>query len=205
LLDAFNRGELVKLNWQRINSGVQEIFIRSEIPYIFKSKLGVAGSAQIYRRDSLVNRLITEFKLLYSFSPKLLVSLGLISQNNNTNSSDLNDFKNTKVSGYKIEIKHQTLNNSMNPRKGVYFFGAGSIGSRMVDSEKKPLILGRVHTSFFQPIRTKSTAHLFLKSHANFSQNLFKNELEQIGGLNTIRGTDHRSILVSKWLTLLSL
>ncbi len=200
-LDAFKRGERIKLNWQRINNGSQELFISGEIPYLLKSKLGLSSSVQIYRRDSTANRLLTNFDIIYNFKPKSKISFGFFTQNNNANLNQDSDFQNTKITGYQFKFLHASLDKEQNPRSGISITGAASAGNRALNQEKQPIILGLFQSSFFQPIKNKSTVHLFVNSQANFTENLFINELDQIGGLGTIRGVDHRSIFVSKWIT----
>lgn len=201
LLDAFNRGETVKFNWQRINNGTQELTLQSEIPYLFKSKLGIGGQIQIYRKDSLVNRFISNFDLIYDFTPRFNAKIGLISQRNNTNLTESSDFTNTQSTGYKIELEYQSIDKLFNPRKGVYLKGSGSAGRRNLNGSNSPLTILEFKSSAFIPMFERSAGHIFVKSHANLTKNLLQNELEQIGGLGTIRGLDHRSIFVSEWLT----
>lgn len=202
LVNSLKRGEEIALNWERLLSESQRLKVSIAAPYLFKTKLGLAFQANIIRQDSTLNRSLIDYRLFYDFSSESRLSLGLHTARNNTNISEQSSFQNTSSLAYDIRYSYRQLDNVLNPRKGGGIFASGLIGEReTLTAENIPLVNFSGQLSYFLPALKKTTILFQVKGETLNSDNLFSNELFQVGGLNFIRGIDQRSLNVSSWLS----
>ncbi len=201
LHNGLKRGELIQLNWERLKAQNQRLKAVINTPYLLKTKAGLQFSAELIRQDSSLNRAQLKYDLFYDFSRKSRISFGISTTKNNSNiNSDLN-FMNTNNTSYTAAFSHKDLDYLLNPRKGLIIHIGGSVGNRVLAEQKSKLAGLHGSTEFYIPIRKKSVIKLFGMGESISSPGLFENELFQIGGLNSIRGVDQRSILSSSWIT----
>lgn len=202
LINSLKRGEEISLNWERLLAQNQRLKINLSVPYLFKTKLGVAFQANIIRQDSILNRSLLDYKVFYDFSSRSRLSVGIETARNNTNISEQASFQNTSSTAYSLTYNFNTLDNVINPRSGMSFLNSALIGERrLANDEDVQLITISGRFNYFLPV-IKKTAILFqVQGETLNSPDLFSNELIQVGGLNFIRGVDQRSINVSSWLT----
>jgi len=202
LINSLKRGEQISINWERLLAESQRLKINLAIPYLFKTKLGLAFQANIIRQDSTLNRSILNYSVFYDFSSNSRLSIGFESATNNTNLSDQDGFQNTSTRAYNMTYSHKNLNNQLNPRSGFSTLVSGFIGERELGlDQKNQLINVKGRINYFVPLLKKTALLIQLNGESANSPELFNNELLQVGGLNFIRGVDQRSINVSSWLT----
>ena len=128
----------------------------------------------------------------------------ILSQNQSTNvqQSDYN-FTATKSFGFLID--HNQLNKSINPTNGWRIHSSLLTGNKQTllttsdELVRTPNYKLNFHYQQHFRIHKKITIKEQLKLNTTVNEQLFENELERIGGYNSIRGFDEESIWVSSF------
>jgi outer membrane protein assembly factor BamA len=217
LLNSFGRGELIDINFRRLQTQTQDLRTSFVYPYLFNTPLAFEGKLDIYRRDSSfinVNR-IGGIQYLFTGGNyfKTYVqskSSSIISITGLENLSALPDYADSKTLLYGIGFRIENTDYRFNPRKGfrLQFNGAG--GKRKIIKHPKikdelyeniDLSSMQYDTEFsgdaFIPTSKRSTIRIGQQAAYLIGNNLFENELYRIGGFRTLRGFDEESIFAS--------
>lgn len=133
-----------------------------------------------------------------------------------------------RIGNYGLAVFQQDLDYMPNPRKGYRLLADVAIGQKQIlphaeirqvtfaNTENATLINVydtvqlrstrldvKISSSYFIPIKARSTLRQVLTFNGLFSQNLFFNELYNFGGNATLRGFDENELFASKALTYL--
>jgi len=68
LVNAFNSGEDFYINWRKLQTQTQDLTVKTTLPYLFSSPIGIDGQLKIYRRDSTFTSLKASGGLVFAFS-----------------------------------------------------------------------------------------------------------------------------------------
>lgn len=218
--NIFKAGELVELNFRRLQSQTQDILIKTNYPYLFKSPVGVDYTLKIYRKDTSFIDVNNNIGLQYLFGGLNNIKVfykqrtsNLLSTAGLETATTLPDFADISTSSYGIGINLEKLDYRFNPRKGFYINVNGSAGNRKI--KKNPRLQEVVYSkidlfsyqyqsegtiNFYVPIAKKSCIKLGVQGATVLSKQIFRNELLRIGGLKTLRGFDEESIYASSYL-----
>ncbi len=202
LNNSFNRAERFLVNWERFNTGNQLLKLNIESPFLLKTLLKATGELDILRRDSTFNRASISGGLVYDVSPKLSLGLSIGSiQNNSGINTEANTF-NTQTSFTQANFLFKSSRITSLPRKGLLATGTVGIGNRNSDLASNSQYLSfsgnLIKTTTLLP---KLVTKLQVNGASVNSADLFENEVLLIGGINTLRGIDQRSLSVTSWLT----
>ena len=52
LKNAFRKGELISLNWRKLQSLTQDLDVNVNYPYLFQSQFGVSGQLKVFKKDT---------------------------------------------------------------------------------------------------------------------------------------------------------
>lgn len=217
LKNAFTKGELISLNWRKLQSLTQDLDISINYPFMFQGPLGVDGKLKVYKRDTSYIELQQRLGLQYLLSGGnyLMVffdnySSSLLDASKYASSSVLPPFADVKFKQYGIAIKQSKLDYLINPRKGIKFDFTGSAGNKIINKnpELNEVLYDDVTLNSFQ-LKFESTLSYFLafgkqstvllkvRSGQIINKQVFFNELFRLGGLRTLRGFDEESINAS--------
>jgi translocation and assembly module TamA len=130
------------------------------------------------------------------------------------------------IRNYGLAIFQQDLDYLPNPRKGYRILADGAIGQKQIvrnadirqvkfaNSDNGSIISVydtaqlkstrlefKVASSYFIPIKKRSTLHQKLSFQGLFASNVFFNELYNFGGYSSLRGFDENEFFASKMLT----
>ena len=217
LQNGLGRGELIDLNWRRLQIQTQDLKLRLVYPFLFRSPFGVDYSFKLYKKDTSyldVNQNIglqylfiggNYFKIFYSNkSSALLSTKGLEYSTTLPANADIQN------NMYGIGLKYEKLDYRLNPRKGVSFLGNAGAGTKNIKVNPKlnPIVYeglrlnstqysGDLEASVFIPIMERNTLKIGMQSAFLYGETIFQNELLRIGGLKTLRGFDEESIYAS--------
>jgi len=206
LQNILNSGEKFNLYWKN-NGNKQTTFETSlELPYIFKSRLGLKAQLNIFKQDSTFQNAKTAIDLGYFFNYNTRLYIGY----QNTESSDIQN-KNTKLLSdfnttfytTQLEYINYSLDDFLFPEKTVINFKTG-FGNRENSSDKTP--------QYFISLKIKENLYLnkknivALKSENYFlkSSNYIINELYRFGGINSIRGFNENSLQANLFTSILT-
>lgn len=220
LQNSLRRGELIELNWRRLQTQTQDLKARIAYPYLFRTPAGIDYNIKLYRRDTSFLHVQQQFGLQYIFSG----NTGIRAFVKNTTSSLLSttglEFQTTLPStadisstSYGLGFHIERLDYRFNPRKGFTADFYWDIGTRTIrkNAGLNPVVYdglklkttqyssGLVADKFW-PIGKRSTIKTGVQSAWIFNSGfLLRNELFRIGGLATLRGFDEESIFASSY------
>lgn len=218
LLSALNRGELIDLQWRKMQARTQNLNIHLAYPFLFNTPFGLEGTFELYKRDSLFLNLKgvigIQYHLVGNDHIKVFAdirSTDVLARSTLRNIQTANpDNVDSRTQLYGFGYRMQRLDYRLNPRKGLDLYAEASAGNKRIlfDSdigaeryaglqENSLLINAVLQASYFIPIPNRSTVMIGVKGAMMRNENLFESEIYRIGGLRTLRGFDEESIYAS--------
>lgn len=211
LLNSFGAGELFSFRWQKFEALSQNLNSEFSIPYLFKTRFGVGALFDIEKKDSTYlntdftgriifgNNTSNGFELFFTRSASFLLNSDSVVNNN------LSDYT-TNLFG--TSYRYSNTDNYLAPRKGIKLYLSSSFGTKAfeteTDLEAKPVFQNktRLEISYYVPLFTYMALKFRSLSSMIYSEQIFDNELDLLGGLKTIRGFDELSLPVSSYSVL---
>jgi hypothetical protein len=196
LNNALNAGERFSLYWKSNGEEQKTFNIGIEVPYIFKSPLGIKTQLNIFKQDSTFQNTQTTIDLGFFFNYNTRLYLGYQSAESsdiqNTNTTSLSDFKNAFITS-SFEFSDFKYDDPLFSEKSIINLKIG-IGNRNSNFQN--------NKQFFGNILLKNNFYLNDKNILNIkSQNFYlqsnafiTNELYRFGGINSIRGFNENSL-----------
>lgn len=217
LKNAFSKGELIDLNWRKLNNSVNDLKVNFNYPFLFKTSFGTDLNFKLYKKDSTFLELHKNAALQYllrggNYFKVFLTNntYSLITPSMFENATTLPAFADVNNLMYGIGFKHEQLDYKLNPRKGFAVHVEGSAGSKEIkknskldeslynDINLKTSLYNIYETAeVFIPLFKRATAKIGNQTAWLYNENLFVNELHRIGGIRTLRGFDEESISAS--------
>ncbi|MCE9537757.1 MAG: BamA/TamA family outer membrane protein [Bacteroidetes bacterium] len=217
LQNGIGRGELIDLNWRRLQTQTQDLKLRLVYPFVLRSPFGVDYNFKLYKKDTTfldINQNIglqyiftggNYFKIFYNNKTSTLLSTkGLEYSTTLPPNADIQN------NMYGIGLKYERLDYRLNPRKGFSFIGNASAGTKNIKINRKlnPVVYEKlklnstqynadIEASVFIPAMDRTTIKAGVQAAFLYGETIFQNELFRIGGLKTLRGFDEESIYAS--------
>ncbi len=217
LQNGLGRGELIDLNWRRLQTQTQDLKARLVYPFLFRTPFGLDYNFKLYKKDTTfldVNQNIgvqymliggNYLKVFYSNKTSTLLSTkGL----ENVTTLPVNADVSTNM--YGLGLKYEKLDYRLNPRKGYNILMNASAGTKKikVNDNLNPVVYEKLNLNsalyagdfegnMFLPLADRSTIKVGAQTAFIYGENTFQNELLRIGGLKTLRGFDEESIYAS--------
>ena len=196
LNNILNSGEKLSLYWKSDGQDQKIFNLGVELPYIFKSPLGIKAQLNIFKQDSTFQNTKTAIDLGYYFNYNTRLYLGYQSTESsdikNVNSTTLSDFNSTYLTTA-LEFLDFKNDDFLFPEKTSFDFkiGLGKRDSKLISDNQ-----------FFGSLFLKHNFYLNEKNIVNFksqnfylqSNNYIVNELQRFGGINSIRGFNENSL-----------
>lgn len=217
LQNLLKRGELADIQWQRLQTGTQNLNLQLYYPFLFNLPLGIDGKLNFFRVDTsffnvnlqagLVYLLkgtdYVKFFYQYQTSRKILAESG---------QSTITGLGNTDLNMFGIAGQIERLDYRINPRKGFVIRGDVSLGNKSVFITPGDTV-GALDSASTNLLQLQLTAQAetyipFLKRFAIklgarggwiYNEQIFRNELFRLGGLKTLRGFDDESLYASAY------
>lgn len=217
LQNGLGRGELIDLNWRRLQTQTQDLKMRVVYPFLLRSPLGIDYNFKLYKKDTTfleVNQNIglqylliggNYFKIFYNNKiSSLLSTKGL------EFSTTLPPYIDYQTNQYGIGVKYERLDYRLNPRKGFYSVVNASAGTKTIKKNAKlnpeayngiklnsTIYTGDIDAGVFFPVFSRMAIKLGAQAAFLQAETIFQNELFRIGGLKSLRGFDEESIFAS--------
>ncbi len=214
LQNLLRRGELINIQWQRLQTATQNLKVDLMYPYLFNTPIGLEGKLNFYRIDTsfftiqlnaaamYMLRGNDHLKLFYSYNTtrKILDENGV---------STVAGINNIDVHYYGLGFQFERTDFRLNPRKGWNAYFSGAIGTKNFFSSPPSDTVNVSDTAnannqlqmqftgyaeYFIPFAKKFTVKVAGRGGYIFNNNLYSNDLLRIGGLSTLRGFDEESI-----------
>lgn len=217
LQNGLSRGELIDLNWRKLQSLTQDLKVRVVYPFILKTPFGLDYNFKLYKKDSTFLDVNQKVGIQYILTGGNYVKIFYSNKTSNILSTKgleflttLPSFADVRTNMYGIGLKYEKLDYRLNPRKGFYVETNTSAGTKVIKQNAKlnPVVYQNIKLNstqynsdlefnFFVPLGSRSTVKIGNQSAFIYGETTFQNELFRIGGLKTLRGFDEESILAS--------
>ena len=206
LVNIMNAGENLSLYWKS-DSGNQKTFnLGVEVPYIFKSPIGIKANLNIYKQDSIFQNAKTAIDVGYFFSYTSRLYLGYQSAESSdiqkTNNSSIRDYNNSYVTA-NFEYVNLDKSNFLFPEKTKLISKIG-YGSRYSNSNNYQQFFANIDISHSLKLNDKNSVYLKSRNYYLQSDQYIINELYRFGGINSIRGFNENSLQGNFFSSLLS-
>ena len=219
LQNALGSGEIIKLNWRKLQTNTQDLNAFVNVPYLFNTPVGTELDLKLYRRDTTFAEQNIKLGLQYAINQGNFFKVFIENYASNLISTSIfQDFTtlppliDVRKRSYGIGISAFKLNYKFNPRSGFTYNLNASAGTRQVieNINLNPIIYDSLDLKtnqfnlffdgeYFFPLFKRSTLKIGNQSKWLINNQIFANELLRIGGLNTLRGFDEESITVSAY------
>lgn len=200
LLNTLHAGEQFSLYWKSDSNQQKTFNTKLEIPYIFKSSLGIKAQLNIFKQDSTFQNTKTAIDLGYYINYNSKIYLGYQSTESsdiqNTNNATISDFKNSYItSSYDYK---KPDNNNLFLRK-IFLnctigYGKRNTNNEPETSESSKQFFISLNLSYNFKLNDKSFIYINTQNYFLKSRNYITNELFRFGGLNSIRGFSENSL-----------
>jgi outer membrane protein assembly factor BamA len=219
LQNGLGRGELIDLNWRRLQTQTQDLKARVVYPFILRTPFGVDYNFRLYKKDTSYLDVHQNIGVQY-----LLIGGNYIKVFYNNKSSTLLSTKglefvtvlppyaDVKTNMYGAGLRFEQLDYRLNPRKGFFLQVNASAGTKVIKKNSKvnPEVYEKIklnstqyisdlELNVFLPLGNRSTVKVGNQSAFLYGETTFQNELFRIGGLKSLRGFDEESIFASAY------
>ncbi len=204
LENTIKAGEQFSLYWKSDGNSQKTFKASIDLPYLFKSPIGLKSQIYIFKQDSIFQNTKTAVNLGYLKDYNSRFYLGYQSTESsdiqNTNSSSISDYKNSFITA-SIEYTQLDLKNATFSTKTNISILMG-IGSRTttglaetVGSSKQTYInVNAMHNFYLNP---KNCININYQNYLLKSKTYIINELIRFGGAKSIRGFAENSLQAS--------
>ncbi len=211
LVNTLKVGEQFSIYWKSDGNNQKTFKAGIEIPYLFKTSIGLKAQLYIFKKDSLFQNTKTSIDLGYFINYYTRVYLGYQSTESsdiqNTNSSTLSSYKNSFITS-NLEYSKQDNINLTFPKKSILSLTIAS-GKRATNDATGTAGKSAQFYINFQAMNNfylnkKNCININYQNYLLQSNTYIINELYRFGGINSIRGFAENSLqanLLSALLT----
>lgn len=196
LVNSLNVGERFNLYWKSDGNKQTTFNASLELPYIFKSPLGIKGQLNIFKQDSTFQNTQTAIDLGYYFNFNTRAYLGYQSTESsdiqNSSTTSISDFDNSFVTG-SFEFTQFKSDDYFFPEKTIINIKAGT-GKRNSESFTNNQFFINANLRHNLYLNEKNIFNIKSESYYLQSENYITNELFRFGGINSIRGFNENSL-----------
>ncbi|KAF2513478.1 BamA/TamA family outer membrane protein [Flavobacterium foetidum] len=194
LLNILKSGEQFSLYWKSDGNQQKTFNAKIEIPYIFKSPLGIKAQLNIFKQDSTFQNTKTAIDLGYYLNYNSKIYLGYQSTESsdilNQNNSTISDFDNAYITS-SFDFKKRDYSNILFPIKSFFnlMTGYGKRNSAYAESPSSVRqFYANLNFGYNFELNKKNFININSQNYILSSQSYLVNELIRFGGINSIRG-----------------
>lgn len=229
LNNLFRSAKVLSINWRSFRARSQELKTYFSYPYILSRPIGADIGIDLVKFDTLYTIFqrqvgvqyftsgISGFKVFYKVSTTNLNSVDTLAIRLNRQFPAINSIE---VKQYGVMANFNLLDYRFNPRRGIFIDAGASVGSKDIlrDNQISEIRFGQeqvnlydsatIRTTQYQykirvdkyfPIAAKSTIKLGLYATQIIAPQIYFNELEREGGINSLKGFNEQSIFASNF------
>jgi hypothetical protein len=196
LQNVFNSGEKINVYWKNDGNQQTSFHLGTELPYLFKSPIGIKANLRIFKQDSTFQNTVTDLNLGYYLSYNTKAYLGFQKTNSasilKNNTPNINTFVATFFTGSFEHLTHKKATTIFPEQTKLSTkFGWGNRSNTLTKSSQ---FFGQVEISHHFEWDQKNS--LFIKNQSYYlqSKEYVTNELFRFGGINSIRGFNENSL-----------
>lgn len=196
LNNILNTGENFSLYWKSDGKEQKTFNLSVELPYIFKSQIGLKTQLNIFKQDSTFQTTKTNIDLGYFFNYNNRLYLGYQSSESsdiqNLNSTSLNDYTNNFItSNYEYFMRNEE--SLIFPEKTYLNLKIGN-GKRNSKFENNSQFFTNLFLSHNFDLNNKNSINIKSDNYFLQSSKYIINELYRFGGIKSIRGFNENSL-----------
>ncbi|MBQ0117925.1 MAG: hypothetical protein KBS98_08455, partial [Flavobacterium sp.] len=196
LNNSLNKGEQIRLNW--INDGNKQstLNVSTEIPYLFKSPVGLVFDLNIFKQDSTFQTTKQRYKLGYYFSYNSKLFVGADKNSSvKIQAAAGREYTNYESTFYNLTYYYNKRNTKhrLFADATVFQVELGTGKRTTTEQEEKQYSL----QSKLEQLFYLNNANVIYVKNENFylhSPNYIANELHRFGGANSLRGYNENSL-----------
>lgn len=196
LQNILNGGEKLAIFWKSDGKNQTTFNGAIEIPYVFKSPLGIKAQLNIFKQDSIFQNTQTAIDLGYYFTYNTKVFAGYqeaeSSDIQNTNTSLISDYKNSYFTSH-FDYVNFNPDEFLFPEKTSLYFKIG-FGKRNSKFDSNNQFFTTVNLNHYFYLNKKNIVSLRSLNHYLNSESYIINEMHRFGGINSIRGFAENSL-----------
>lgn len=200
LTNNLNYGESLLINYKNDESDQTNFNIETNLPYLFKSPVGINTALRIIRVDSTFSNTSQKANITYQLNSENLF-FGGIEANTSTNLSSSNNLLienyNSSFTNFGYQYLKRQASNILFPIKTKIDLQFG-FGSRENESKTKQNKISLDANHVFN-LNQRNSFYVRGKTEILTSNTYLENELYRFGGINTIRGFSENSIIASNY------
>jgi len=201
LENTIKAGEQFSLYWKSDGNNQKTFKASIDLPYIFKSPIGLKAQIYIFKQDSIFQNTKTAIDLGYFIDYKTRIYLGYqateSSDIQNTNNSVISDYTNSFLTG-NLEYSRLDYKNATFPKKTNLSVQLG-LGKRATTdlsetagkSNQTYININAMHNFYLNP---KNCININYQNYFLKSDTYIINELYRFGGIKSIRGFTENSL-----------
>ncbi|WP_370635536.1 hypothetical protein [Flavobacterium sp. ENC] len=195
LQNILHSGEKFSLYWKSDGNQQKTFDTKLEIPYIFKTSLGIKAQLNIFKQDSTFQNTKTAIDLGYYLNYNSKIYLGYQSTESsdiqNTNNFSISDYKNSYLTST-LEYKKIDIANDLLPKKAflnfIMGYGKRDTNNDPQTAESSKQFYSSLNISYNFELNEKNFININSQNFYLKSKNYISNELQRFGGINSIRG-----------------
>ncbi len=201
LENALKAGEQFSINWKSDGNNQKNFKAGIDLPYLFKSPIGMKAQIHIFKQDSIFQNTKTAIDLGYFVDYNTRIYLGYQSTESsdiqNTNNNTISDYENSFLTS-NLEYTKLDYPNSTFPKKSSLSLTLGT-GKRTTNglietlgTNKQTYININAMHNFY--LNKKNCININYQNYFLKSDSYIINELYRFGGMNSIRGFAENSL-----------
>ncbi|MEP6930321.1 MAG: hypothetical protein ABI850_09920, partial [Flavobacterium sp.] len=195
LQNILHTGEKFSLYWKSDGNQQKTFDTKLEIPYIFKTSLGIKAQLNIFKQDSTFQNTKTAIDIGYYLNYNSKIYLGYQSTESsdiqNTNNLSISDYNNSYITST-LEYKKFAPNNNLFPKKTfinfIIGYGKRETNNNPETAESSKQLYTNLNISYNFELNEKNFININSQNFYLRSKNYISNELQRFGGINSIRG-----------------
>lgn len=204
LLNSFNKGENLDLNWRSIQPQTQALNLKLVYPYLFQTPFGIDARFNLFKRDSSFLDVRTNLGIQYQLANgSLLKAFYQLSSSDllyGASNSIFSKLSKVRSNAYGLSFFRRKLDYIPNPMKGNTLLVEAAVGSRktILDSVKNSL-MGRINLQYqhYFQLYGRNVLKLAANFESYYTPEIFQNELYRFGGINSFRGFNEEELFAS--------
>ncbi|WP_229684279.1 hypothetical protein [Flavobacterium limi] len=211
LQNTLQAGEQFSLYWKSDGKQQKTFNTKLEIPYIFKSSLGIKAQLNIFKQDSTFQNTKTGIDLGYYIKYNSKLYLGYQSTESsdiqNTNNTTISDFKNTFITSTFDYTKTDAVNYLLSKKANINFilgFGKRNTNNQPETISSSNQFYTNLNFSYNFELNEKNFININSQNFYLNSKNYIINELFRFGGIYSIRGFLENSLQANLFSSILT-
>jgi outer membrane protein assembly factor BamA len=219
LQNGIGRGELIDLNWRKLQTETQDLKVHFVYPFLFRTPFGLDYNFKLYKKDTTFLDVNQNIGIQYLLTGGNFIKIfytnktsSLLSTKGLEFAQQLPPYADVRSNMYGLGGHYERLDYRLNPRKGFSVDLNVAAGTRLIKKNSKvnpelyeglrlstTQYLAEGEIRLFLPLGDRSTVLLSDRGGFIYGENTFQNELFRIGGLKSLRGFDEESIFASAY------